>query len=91
MPTLKQLRSIHEDDLRACFSWLTRIGVSPKFGTLPIQYYQQHQIAAMNAIEKACFPLPDDTKLRCHGEEIWAGKVCLGTTKQFYLIAARSF
>ena len=36
--------------LRNVFSWLTRIGAAPKFGTVPIHYYQQDQMKALDAI-----------------------------------------
>jgi hypothetical protein len=39
--------------LSRAFSWLTRIGAAPKFGTLPIQYYQQDQFKAIDAINAA--------------------------------------
>lgn len=39
-----------ERRLRNVFSWLTRIGAAPKFGTLPIHYYQQDQMKALDAI-----------------------------------------
>jgi len=36
--------------LRNAFSWLTRVGVAPKFGTLPIAYYQEDQIKAIDKL-----------------------------------------
>lgn len=47
--------SIWQDDskLRRVFSWLTRIGAAPKFGTLCIQYYQQDQCNAIDALHNA--------------------------------------
>lgn len=38
--------------LRRAFSWLTRAGLAPKFGTLPIAYYQQDQIKALDGINE---------------------------------------
>lgn len=46
----------NENKLRKAFSWLTRIGAAPKFGTLPIQYYQQDQVKAIDAIKAAARP-----------------------------------
>lgn len=48
-------QEIWTDDrlLRRAFSWLTRIGAAPKFGTRPIHYYQQDQCAAIDAIRNA--------------------------------------
>lgn len=44
------LGGIWSDDtkLRRVFSWLTRIGAAPKFGSLPIHYYQQDQCKAID-------------------------------------------
>lgn len=38
--------------LRAAFSWLTRIGAGRKFGSLPIGWYQNHQMHALSVLEK---------------------------------------
>jgi hypothetical protein len=39
-------------DLRAQFSWLARSGIGRRFGGgLPIGWYQQHQMCAIQAIE----------------------------------------
>jgi hypothetical protein len=42
-----------EDARRKAFMWLTRIGAGPAFGSLPIGWYQQHQVAAIEVIEQA--------------------------------------
>lgn len=42
-----------ETELRNAFSYLTRIGVSPKFGTLPIGWYQQIQCSAITILERS--------------------------------------
>lgn len=39
--------------LGRAFAWLTRIGAAPKFGSVPIHYYQQDQAKAIDAIEAA--------------------------------------
>lgn len=36
--------------VRALFSWQTRIGLAPKFGTLPIGWYQIWQCAAYDLL-----------------------------------------
>ncbi len=41
-----------DTQLRKAFSWLTRIGVAPKFGSMPIAYYQQDQVKAIETIER---------------------------------------
>lgn len=40
----------NDNNLRAVFSWLTRIGAAPKFGTLPIAYYQGDQCKAIDKL-----------------------------------------
>jgi len=44
-----------QDDrkIRAAFSWLTRIGAGPAFGSRPIGWYQNHQVAAIEILEKS--------------------------------------
>jgi hypothetical protein len=57
-----------DSKLRRVFSWLTRIGAAPKFGDLPIGYYQQDQCKAIEAIEAAMKHrgfLPANTPVRC--------------------------
>lgn len=51
-PAVNLSDDIWRDDalLRRAFSWLTRIGVAPKFGTIPIHYYQQEQMQALDRI-----------------------------------------
>lgn len=38
--------------LRRVFSWLTRIGASPKFGSRPISWYQIHQCHAIDILKE---------------------------------------
>jgi hypothetical protein len=42
-----------ETAVRRLFSWQTRYGMAPKFGTLPIAYYQQDQVNAYDIIDQA--------------------------------------
>lgn len=62
-----------DNKLRAAFSWLTRIGVAPKFGSIPIGYYQQDQCKAIDAIVTMAgrFGL-GATRLRCKSGYIQA-------------------
>jgi hypothetical protein len=41
----------NETKLRNAFSWLTRIGAGPAFGSRPIGWYQMHQCAALDIIK----------------------------------------
>ena len=52
------LKNIWTDDkaLGRFFAWQTRIGIAPKFGSMPIHYYQQDQCKAIDAIEAALKP-----------------------------------
>lgn len=68
-------KTIWTDDnlLRRAFTWLTRIGVAPKFGTLPIAYYQQDQCKAIEEIEKlASAKGVSVDNLTCKGGMIYA-------------------
>lgn len=40
-----------DNKLRRVFSWLTRIGAAPKFGSVCIAYYQQDQCKAIADLE----------------------------------------
>lgn len=39
--------------LRKAFNWLTRTGAGRRFGSMPIGWYQQHQIAALDVLHDA--------------------------------------
>jgi hypothetical protein len=68
-----------DNKLRAAFSWLTRLGIAPKAGSLPVHYYQQDQVKAIESIEALCNAVGGDlTQLRskagCYLETRVAGK-----------------
>lgn len=44
---------VEKNDVLLCraFSWLTRTGMGPYFGTRPLHYYRQHQCAALDVLE----------------------------------------
>ncbi len=42
-----------ETELRNVFSYLSKIGVAPKFGSLPIHWYQQIQCHAIELLERS--------------------------------------
>lgn len=46
------LINVYNDDamLKRVFSWLSRIGASPKFGSRPISWYQIHQCHAIDTL-----------------------------------------
>lgn len=55
--------------LKRAFSWLTRIGAAPAFGSRPIGWYQVHQMNCLNWLEKSkAAGLP----VRCKGGIIQA-------------------
>lgn len=39
-----------DENLRKAFAWITRTGAGRRFGSVPIGWYQQHQIAAIDAL-----------------------------------------
>lgn len=54
--------------LKRAFTWLTRTGAGRKFGSLPIGWYQMHQMAALNILEQRC----DGLNVRCKQGHIQA-------------------
>lgn len=46
------LVNVYNDDamLKRAFSWLSRIGAAPKFGSRPISWYQIHQCHAIDTL-----------------------------------------
>lgn len=42
----------NESQIRRLFSWQTRVGLAPKFGSRPIGWYQQHQMATFEILTK---------------------------------------
>ena len=59
-----------DNKLSRVFTWLSRIGASPKFGSRPIGWYQQHQCACIEYLEKVV--LIGNLELRCKGGMIQA-------------------
>lgn len=68
------LENAFSDDrkLRRVFSWLTRIGASPKFGSRPIGWYQIHQCHAMEILKASA---GESAPLRCKYGNIQARTV----------------
>lgn len=44
------LESLEELELQKTFQWLTRTGAGRHFGSVPIGWYQQHQMAAIDVL-----------------------------------------
>ncbi len=42
-----------DNKLRKAFAWITRVGLGPKFGNMPIAYYQQDQVNAIEQLRAA--------------------------------------
>ena len=42
----------NRDALRAAFSWQTRVGLAPKWGTCNVQHYQCEQVAVADEIAR---------------------------------------
>lgn len=85
-----------EDDLRKTFSWLTRVGVGVKFGSRPIGWYQQHQMCAIEEIEKvaATHGVGESFEVAARRGEILVKKpgfgwVAVGTIQNIFAAADR--
>ncbi len=85
-----------EDALAAAFRWLARVGVGVHFGSRPIGWYQQHQVAAIEAIEEAARAngLSGSFEVRARDGVVeardrtrWALWIPLGTVRDFYRAA----
>ena len=56
--------------VRAVFTWQTRIGGAPTFGSRPIGWYQSHQCHAYDVIREACQrAVPDQTRWRVRSRQ----------------------
>lgn len=59
-----------EESVRHWFNWLTRIGAGVRFGGRPIGWYQMHQVAATEAIERRIHGSKSEAALRAKGGDI---------------------
>lgn len=71
-----------EDDRRKAFNWLTKTGAGRRFGEVPVDWYRQHQVAAIEVLQKAAgvrglAPDPHDEswyfKLKNGEYQVWDG------------------
>ena len=73
-----------DQDIKRVFSYQTRMGLAPKFGSLPISWYQQHQCEINDLL--SCF---DDIKVS-HGlvyafsDHFESGYKCIGSVNAIY-------
>lgn len=81
--TLKNLWN-NEAARRDVFSWLTRIGAAPKFGSRPIGWYQQCQCEAIDKLTAKMatngFTL-SDTQLKTSAGHVFARSAARGWTQ----------
>lgn len=79
-----------DEDLRRAFAWLARTGVGVRFGSRPVGWYQQHNMAAIDAIEAAAKAADADvSSVSVRDGYVYAGSKRLGTTQSFYDAADR--
>lgn len=85
------LRWTGEDqDIKRAFTWLARTGIGVRFGSRPIGWYQQHNMAALDAIEAAAKREGGDlSRVSVRGGEVYAGSKHLGSVQSFYDAADR--
>lgn len=55
-----KLSEVWKDDrmLKRVFSWLSRIGAGPRFGSRPISWYQIHQCMCIDILKEAGIETP---------------------------------
>ena len=56
--------SLGSKELGKVFSYLTKIGISPKFGTRPISWYQLHQCNAIKYIKDIIISLSGNGNIK---------------------------
>lgn len=77
--------------LRNLFSWLTRSGMGPKFGSRPIGWYQQHQMTALKMLDEiahttgsSIFHVSNGILQVGGGKHVGRGRLNIATTSDFY-------
>lgn len=67
-----------EENRRRAYTWLTRVGASPRFGDRPIVWYQSHQVAARDVLMDRAVsygvPKPMFFRVRKESFEAYDGK-----------------
>lgn len=86
------LENCFQDDakLRRVFSWLSRIGAAPKFGSRPIGWYQIHQCKAIEHLAPRAGNCPLRVKagmIQKHFDGMWIN-VC--TPSELFSIADKA-
>lgn len=81
----------NEKETRNFFTWQTRNGMAPAFGSRPIGWYQQHQCAAHDVLKELCHALyVDASALRVKsgdviGRQIGEGKwIRIASTQEIF-------
>lgn len=90
-----------ERRLLNAFSWLTRVGIGPKFGTMPIHYYQHDQVCALNELDRRAAQtlglqentmrdgskrVGEDYEVKASGNDVYARR--LGKRQRYHRIAS---
>jgi hypothetical protein len=79
-----------EQDIKRAFTWLARTGIGVRSGSRPIGWVQQHNMAALDAIEAAAKREGGDlSRVSVRGGEVYAGSKRLGSVRSFYEAADR--
>jgi hypothetical protein len=73
-----------ESEVRAIFSWLSRIKAGPRFGSRPIGWYQMHMCHAVELLEKAIPPDEVALDIHCHSGIVYRGKRALYSVERLY-------
>lgn len=78
------------DPYKKLFPYLTRVGISPKFGSRPIGWYQKHQICAIERLESIAKKIgaPNNAQIKVKDNmvqmKIDKGWINIGSPNKFY-------
>jgi hypothetical protein len=94
MITLGMLKSTNENELKRVFSWLTKYAMGKLYGSIPVGWYQKHQIKALDyIIEKANkFKVNDSNEVFVNIDTVFIrtseGPIRLASTREIYNVAS---
>ena len=78
--------------IRRAFTWLTRSGIGPSFGSRPISWYQMHQCAALDVLKDRVVSIGGNGDVRVHHGNVQARNASgawehVGVPFHLYLLA----
>ena len=80
-----------DNEIKRLFTWQTRVGLAPKFGSRPISWYQMHQTNVYDIIVELLDATEADPKevFMRHGIIVTKDGVSIGTVNDIFRRADR--